>query len=141
MAIIDGYDPWKHVAQLEGELEAAEQHVKILRSVHKDLDCKIVGLEAELRSHKAYKEQRDFYRQQLAAIMDEREKYRLAATVMCGAHIGVPQKECPVCRCEELLGKPVMQTEWEKLVAENAALKDQIEELNTEIYNLHRWWA
>ena len=38
---------------------------------------------------------------QLQQAQDEREKYRLAATVMCGDHIGVPQKQCPVCELEE----------------------------------------
>lgn len=32
----------------------------------------------------------------------EAEKFRTAARVLCGAHIGVPQATCPVCRAEAL---------------------------------------
>jgi len=71
MPTVDGYDPWKHVHQLEGELEAAEQHVKILRSVHHDLDCKIIGLELELKKQRAYRDQRDYYAQLLYEVKKE----------------------------------------------------------------------
>jgi multidrug efflux pump subunit AcrA (membrane-fusion protein) len=40
--------------------------------------------------------------QQLAQAEQEREKYQIAAGVLCGAHIGVPQPlGCPVCRAEQ----------------------------------------
>lgn len=98
MAIIDNYDPWRHVAQLEGELKT---------------------------------------------VQEEREKYRVAATVMCGAHIGVPQSECPVCRCnryeKELAGNPVLQTQWEKLVAENEELKEMVLERDKELHRLAKY--
>jgi hypothetical protein len=36
------------------------------------------------------------------ALEQEVEKFRTAARVLCGAHIGVPQPSCPVCRVEQL---------------------------------------
>jgi uncharacterized protein (UPF0210 family) len=33
---------------------------------------------------------------------EERDKYRTAASVLCGAHIGLPQASCPVCERDAL---------------------------------------
>lgn len=33
----------------------------------------------------------------LHELKQEKEKFRLAASVLCGAHIGIPQRQCPIC--------------------------------------------
>lgn len=38
----------------------------------------------------------------LATAQQEAEKFRTAARVLCGAHIGVPQSACPVCERDTL---------------------------------------
>lgn len=39
---------------------------------------------------------------ELIAARDEVEKWRTAASVLCAAHVGIPQSSCPVCEVEKL---------------------------------------
>jgi hypothetical protein len=43
------------------------------------------------------KTQREQAEAELATVREQAEKWRSAASVLCGAHIGVPRTTCPVC--------------------------------------------
>ena len=52
--------------------------------------CRVTGLDIDSRSGRA-----------IVQLMEELEKMRSAASVLCGAHLGVTQKRCPVCVLED----------------------------------------
>jgi hypothetical protein len=47
----------------------------------------------------------------------QREKYRSAASVLCGAHIGQSQRSCPVCRAHDLAEECDKLLDWRANVA------------------------
>ncbi len=76
-----------------------------------------------------------------AALREEVEKYRTAASVLCGAHIGVPQPACPVCMAEKWLAAFNRSEQFqsgpthraEKAEAQCAALREALKENMAEI--------
>jgi hypothetical protein len=47
-------------------------------------------------------------------LREEAEKWRSAASVLCGAHIGVPQATCPVCELATLRGALEEARQWRR---------------------------
>jgi DNA repair exonuclease SbcCD ATPase subunit len=82
-------------------LTAAEQQVTELRRERADLGAQLYAqtervkhlldtIDVERTGRKEAEAARDVAR-------EEAEKWRTAARVLCGAHVGVPQATCPVC--------------------------------------------
>jgi len=57
----------------------------------------IIGAERAAALARAVEAERD-----LAGVGEEMEKWRTAASVLCGRHVGIPRPECPVCAAERL---------------------------------------
>jgi DNA repair exonuclease SbcCD ATPase subunit len=93
---------WKARAE-QAEAELANLHVaarKLAASFNR-VDITLAAREAELATVRAGAAQAEA---ELATVREEAEKWRSAASVLCGAHIGVPQATCPVCELATLRG-------------------------------------
>jgi hypothetical protein len=68
-------------------------------------DCALwMGREAEQRDSAMHERiHREQAEAELATVQAEAEKWRSAASVLCGAHIGVPRTTCPVCELAKVL--------------------------------------
>jgi DNA repair exonuclease SbcCD ATPase subunit len=78
--------------EVKAELAEAQAHIDGLEGE----PTKALAMKWKARAEQAEAE--------LATVREEAEKWRSAASVLCGAHIGVPQATCPVCELATLRG-------------------------------------
>jgi DNA repair exonuclease SbcCD ATPase subunit len=116
-------DAQRNAAQAEAAWDAFHADIAGLRIAYDDLQAELAEARAEREQfrecykHEVLKVQLEFApaleqqrtraeqaEAELATVREEAEKWRSAASVLCGAHIGVPQATCPVCELATLRG-------------------------------------